>query len=117
MLFDHALNPRQLRPSKAVVRGQGDRLKPESCFNIVTGHVNVGRLPVFAAVEVKPIWADAHHGWHKRMLAEIPGTSKSLSEKGGLIGHFIGHFIAHLIENQANSVRWPIKWAQSDLFG
>ena len=38
-------------------------LQPELRLDIVAGYVNVWRLIVFPAVEMKPVRADAEHGW------------------------------------------------------
>jgi hypothetical protein len=65
MLFDDLFYFRKLGVGKSMIDGQGNRPKPKLGLKVVTSHVNVGWLMVFAAVKMKSIWADTHHRWHE----------------------------------------------------
>lgn len=52
---------------KSKVAGEADRLEPELRFEIVTGDMNVRRLVVFSAIEMKAVGSDAEHGGHDGM--------------------------------------------------
>ena len=55
--------------AKAIIGRQGDRFKPELGLQILTSHMDMRRLVAFAAVKMKPIWADSQNRWHGSILA------------------------------------------------
>ena len=54
----------QLGRAEAIVHGRCDGLEPELRFKIIARDVNVRRLVVFPAVEMKPVGTDAKDGGH-----------------------------------------------------
>ena len=89
MFLHVSANLIEFRRPEAVIGGDRYRLKPEFHFDIVAGYVNVRPLTVLPALEMKPVRADAEHGWHganegwkkndqpaaqQRFTSEVPAT-------------------------------------------
>jgi hypothetical protein len=70
MFFDQLFNAGQFGAGKSMVGGQRNRTQPELRFHFLASDVNVRRFVVFAAVKMKAIRPNAHHGWHEMMLTD-----------------------------------------------
>ena len=64
MLFHQRMDAGQLGGCKTTIGGQRDGAQPKLGFHVLARDMNVRRLVAFAALKVKSVWANTHHGRH-----------------------------------------------------